>query len=586
MSLTALIIDGEVSYPRCADGPLSLACLPAGTGSLLDYLIETVRAANCDNVLVLPTYDPDHPCRERIAASDGGRCRLVSQAELIDRLRESETSDYLVVIDPRGWPLGGFELIRTTGELREYRGATHVIAIGADPTSTRELVECGADGQVKRIQRFYNQVNWPEVAGSCIAYSIVPARSAADVVFGSLCELRAGLSAKGAMSRDLPIATELVDLRQESTFLGACERIVSRLSRTETPRGYRRLGEEQFVADGSIIDPSAKLVGPLVVQAGSEVGAHATIVGPAVIGRQCRVEPHATVVQSALSDRSVVPAGATLRHRVVSGHWPKNGEIDRGAPEDATTAGPEVMSGAVTELDEVYQLPVEGGTRRLQMVVKRTIDLTVSALALICLSPFLLVIAILIKLDSRGPVFFSHHREHKDGKDFPCVKFRTMVADAHARQRELYEQNEVDGPQFKMKRDPRVTRVGRWLRATNLDELPQLMNVLLGQMSLVGPRPSPFRENQICVPWRRARLSVRPGITGLWQLCREGESSGDFHEWIYYDILYVRHFSLWLDLKIVLWTVLSLCAQWTVPLSWLIPNAGQNPMPRREFVTA
>jgi lipopolysaccharide/colanic/teichoic acid biosynthesis glycosyltransferase len=113
--------------------------------------------------------------------------------------------------------------------------------------------------------------------------------------------------------------------------------------------------------------------------------------------------------------------------------------------------------------------------------------------------------------------------------------------------------------------------LGKWLRTTNIDELPQLFNVLVGHMSLVGPRPSPFRENQICVPWRRARLSVRPGITGLWQICRSADrSAGDFHEWIFYDITYVRQFTLWLDLKILVATVLTLGGRSSVPVSRLI----------------
>src|SRR5262249_32960587 len=153
----------------------------------------------------------------------------------------------------------------------------------------------------------------------------------------------------------------------------------------------------------------------------------------------------------------------------------------------------------------------------------------------------LLVVALLVKLDSRGPVLFAHHRERKWGRHFPCWKFRTMVTGAHAQQIALSQQNEVDGPQFKLRNDPRVTRVGRFLRSTNLDGLPQPSNVLLGHMSLVGPRPSPFQENQICVPWRRARLSVPPGITGLWQICRNERGAGDFHQWIYYDLMYVRH---------------------------------------------
>ena len=131
--------------------------------------------------------------------------------------------------------------------------------------------------------------------------------------------------------------------------------------------------------------------------------------------------------------------------------------------------------------------------------------------------------------------------------------------------------NQMDGPQFKMDRDPRVTRLGRMLRAISLDELPQLLNVAVGQMSLVGPRPSPFRENQMCIPWREARLSVRPGITGLWQVCRHERATGDFHQWIYYDLLYVRHMSPWVDLKILFATVITLGGKGHVPLSWVIP---------------
>jgi lipopolysaccharide/colanic/teichoic acid biosynthesis glycosyltransferase len=145
-----------------------------------------------------------------------------------------------------------------------------------------------------------------------------------------------------------------------------------------------------------------------------------------------------------------------------------------------------------------------------------------------------------------------------------------MVASAHAQQRELYAQNQVDGPQFKMDRDPRITPLGRVLRATNIDELPQLINVLRGEMSLIGPRPSPFRENQICVPWRRARLSVRPGITGLWQVCRHDRDVGDFHQWIYFDTLYVRHMSFWLDLRILLATFLTAGGRVGMPVTWLI----------------
>jgi len=133
-----------------------------------------------------------------------------------------------------------------------------------------------------------------------------------------------------------------------------------------------------------------------------------------------------------------------------------------------------------------------------------------------------------------------------------------MSNGADAAQVQLRAAGKLDGPHFKMTHDPRVTRVGRFPRASNLDELPQLFNVLVGEMSLVGPRPSPFRENQICVPWRNARISVRPGITGMWQVCRHDRAAGDFHQWIEYDLLYVQHLSALLDFKILAATILTL----------------------------
>jgi lipopolysaccharide/colanic/teichoic acid biosynthesis glycosyltransferase len=206
--------------------------------------------------------------------------------------------------------------------------------------------------------------------------------------------------------------------------------------------------------------------------------------------------------------------------------------------------------------------------------LKRSVEILASAAGIVVLLPLAAVVAALIKADSKGPVFFRDLREGRRGRVFRCWKFRTMHAHADITQRELAAANELDGPQFKMDDDPRVTRLGRWLRRWNIDELPQLVNVLKGDMSLVGPRPSPFRENQVCIPWREARLSVAPGITGLWQICRNDRSGGDFHQWIYYDLLYVHHMSLWLDLKILVATLLSGAGRVPVHLSRLLPPSG------------
>ncbi|MEQ9461877.1 MAG: sugar transferase [Phycisphaeraceae bacterium] len=188
--------------------------------------------------------------------------------------------------------------------------------------------------------------------------------------------------------------------------------------------------------------------------------------------------------------------------------------------------------------------------------LKRLFDLAFSLLVLLIVLPMFPLIMLAIWLEDGGPYFFAHARETVGGREFPCYKFRSMRHDAEQIKARLMRENQVDGPQFYIEDDPRVTRVGRWLRRLQLDELPQFFNVLVGDMSVVGPRPSPRKENQYCPPWREARLSVRPGVTGLWQVCRTREEGKDFQEWIRYDIEYVEHATLWTDLWIVYRTIL------------------------------
>jgi len=159
-------------------------------------------------------------------------------------------------------------------------------------------------------------------------------------------------------------------------------------------------------------------------------------------------------------------------------------------------------------------------------------------------------IALAIKLTSPGPAFFKDKRQGLHGKEFCCLKFRSMPVGADKIQDKLRMISQVDGPQFKITDDPRLTTVGRLLRDTYIDEVPQFLNVLLGQMSVVGPRPSPELENTLCPYWRDARLSVRPGITGLWQIRRTRQPMKDFQEWIHYDTEYLRKLSLKMDLWI------------------------------------
>jgi lipopolysaccharide/colanic/teichoic acid biosynthesis glycosyltransferase len=183
--------------------------------------------------------------------------------------------------------------------------------------------------------------------------------------------------------------------------------------------------------------------------------------------------------------------------------------------------------------------------------IKRLFDLAVATILVVLLLPFVPVIVAAILIDDGWPIFFSHRRESRGGRQFGCLKFRSMAKEADRVKLDLARENQVDGPQFYIADDPRVTRVGRFLRRYHIDELPQLLNVLAGTMSLVGPRPSPYEENQCCPAWREARLSVLPGITGLWQVKRTREAGKDFQEWIRYDIEYVENASFWLDLWIL-----------------------------------
>lgn len=205
---------------------------------------------------------------------------------------------------------------------------------------------------------------------------------------------------------------------------------------------------------------------------------------------------------------------------------------------------------------EEKQLEIESESSMefsLYEVIKRLIDVVCSFLGVIVLSPLFIVIAIIIKTTSKGPVFFSQKRVGKNGKEFNMYKFRSMVVNAEELKEKLAAQNEMSGPMFKMKDDPRVTKVGKFIRKTSLDELPQLWNVLKGDMSLVGPRPSLPKEVAQFEEWMYRRLEVKPGLTCYWQV--SGRNNIDFEDWMKLDIKYVYERNLWIDIKLIFKTV-------------------------------
>ncbi len=332
--------------------------------------------------------------------------------------------------------------------------------------------------------------------------------------------------------------------------------------------GNGRLGgvEDIVIGENSEISPHSFLLGPLVIGPNCVVEDYVHVIGPAVIGPTSHLEKGSLVRESVLRSGTRVQGNARVEYSVIAG--------DETVPEGMrlrsafwSTAKPalyephgvpaQVSSNRILQRSRHSQRParrMQSGTGQRSMygMVKSVVDITGAAVGLIFAGPLMLLIACALKLDSPGPVFFSQKRCGKNGKEFWMHKFRTMVPDAEQRQKDLKARNSVDGPMFKLQEDPRITRMGKLLRRTSLDELPQLLNVLRGEMSLVGPRPLAYDEMKFCPTWRDARLSVAPGLTGLWQV--KARNRNRFSEWIRYDLEYVRTHSLSLDLYILIRT--------------------------------
>jgi len=267
-----------------------------------------------------------------------------------------------------------------------------------------------------------------------------------------------------------------------------------------------------------------------------------------------------------LDDRRI---GAVLPTTTAAGAWKVADDVCQEFPEDLPppictvysypldwSRGEEALDslpGTELELPDKCTLGLELLFLQPLPLWKRALDTAGAALGLVALFPVFGVIAAAIKLSSPGPAFFKQRRSGWGGKPFVIYKFRTMVADAASRKAALLQLNEQDGPAFKVRKDPRITPLGRILRCTSLDELPQLWNVLKGDMSLVGPRPLPCEETDACQNWHRQRLDVMPGLTCIWQV--RGRAKVTFAEWVRMDLEYIRSRSLWQDLKLLLQTM-------------------------------
>ncbi len=286
---------------------------------------------------------------------------------------------------------------------------------------------------------------------------------------------------------------------------------------------------------------NVQISGPVVFGHDVHLGKNVTIIGPAIIGNNTTITDSCVIYQSIIGNHQRIN-DRFLKHRVVFENLPQISPVNTN-----------------TVMDQAKPPSFRHWSRfSYPASMKRVFDILASIIILILFLPVFPIIAAAVKLSSKGPVFYKAQRQGLHGRPFHCLKFRTMLVGADKIQQKLRGLNKVDGPQFSIPDDPRISPIGQFLRNTYLDEIPQFVNVLLGQMSIVGPRPSPESENTLCPFWRDARLSVRPGITGLWQIYRTRKPKQDFQEWIYYDIQYIRNLRLRQDIWICLNTVIKM----------------------------
>lgn len=343
----------------------------------------------------------------------------------------------------------------------------------------------------------------------------------------------------------LDIGGAVLDLGTEEDLFGLlATSLKSKVMNHHKPNNEYQ--KEIFGKDGIEISTGAKLCGKVLLGQDVSISPKAIIVGPTIIGNGVKIAKGAVIRASIVGSGVSVSPNSILQNCVL---------INGQKLQKQTMQFKNNCMTVITNDIETYKNSCANNFRiwprySYARCVKRIADIVTSIVVLLLFVPIFPIIALVIKLTSRGPVFFKDIRQGLHGKLFACLKFRTMLVGADDLQDKLRSLNLADGPQFKMADDPRLSPVGKFLRDTYIDEIPQFFNVLFGQMSIVGPRPSPESENTLCPPWRDARLSVQPGITGLWQVCRTRQPMKDFQEWIHYDTKYVRDLSLRTDLWI------------------------------------
>jgi len=420
-----------------------------------------------------------------------------------------------------------------------------IVAVNAEPEllGTREKTRLTTEGNIAGFRRLYtdsfefvpNRNDWPH-------HLFIKARAFKKLLNDnnlpeSFSTIINNCQSNTLILRTVNIGGTAMDLDMENGLLDFCKTALLTLKKSDFD-----------FHNSNKTSKDSRFIGKVLLGENVHIDPNVIIAGPAIICRNVHIESGAVINSSIIGPEVHVPQNQIVNNCII-----KDAQYDwkNQARKNIGSSGHTVCS----EHDITRQMSSNGTNRNWPFFsyarcFKRITDCLIAIIVLILFAPLIPFIALAIKLNSPGPVFFKDKRQGLHGKEFNCLKFRTMVTGADKIQEKLRFVSQVDGPQFKMTNDPRISAVGRFLRETYIDEIPQFFNVLIGQMSVVGPRPSPESENTLCPFWRDARLSVRPGITGLWQICRTRIPMKDFQEWIRYDTEYVRNLSLKTDLWI------------------------------------
>jgi lipopolysaccharide/colanic/teichoic acid biosynthesis glycosyltransferase len=434
--------------------------------------------------------------------------RGVSVARLGERRELPRDAELYLLTDSRTLTI--FRLAPLMDTLNWVRPSVLFVRLAArQDESYRETVVTDDDDQFIRFRRVYGNA-LPHLARVALTRDIRIAHAWQRSAAASRVAWRRLRRESRAAGRE---AATVVGRAYDRSAARDVARFLSDLTRfwkqpSSTVSGIRQVARDVW-SHAAELDPGVQCVGPVWIGAGRRLEPGSTVLGPAILwdAPNCRPEP--TGVKWSELEPAEVLAMVRRRRSARAAHAPPG---------------------------------------------KRLFDILFACAVLLLTLPLYPLVMLAIWIEDGRPFFFAHKRETLGGREFGCIKFRSMRKDAEQIKAALAVENQADGPQFFMKVDPRLTRVGRFIRKTNIDELPQFINVLLGHMSVVGPRPSPRAENQFSPAWREARLSVRAGVTGLWQVSRTRQPGLDFQEWIRFDLEYVQRMSWRLDLSIIVRT--------------------------------